>query len=61
MASQTRQQKVAVHILPNISRRKGKQTEEVRQLTGYSMRNIFLEKSYTKWGGEASSRLFNKK
>ena len=25
------------------------------------MRNTFLENSYTKWGGETSSRLFCKK
>ena len=25
------------------------------------MRNIFLEKSYTKWGGEASRKHFYKK
>ena len=30
------------------------------QLTEYNMRNIFLEKSYTKCGGEASLRPFYK-
>ena len=25
------------------------------------MRNIFLEKSYTKWGGKTSARLFSEK
>ena len=31
------------------------------QLIDYSMRNIFLEKSYTKFGGEVSPRPFHKK
>ena len=31
------------------------------QLIDYDMRNIFLEKSYKKCGGETSSRLFSEK
>ena len=31
------------------------------QLVDYAMRNIFLEKSYTKWGGETSPKPFSKK
>ena len=31
------------------------------QLIEYDIRNIFLEKSYTKYGGLASSRPFSKK
>ena len=31
------------------------------QLLGYNMRNIFVEKSYTKWDGETSPRLDSKK
>ena len=31
------------------------------QLTEYNMRNIFLEKSYTKCGGEAGPRSFSGK
>ena len=31
------------------------------QLIKYSMRNIFLEKSYTKCGGETTSKPFSKK
>ena len=31
------------------------------QLLEYNMRNIFIEKLYTKYGGEASPRLFYKK
>ena len=31
------------------------------QLTEFNLRNIFSEKSYTKWVGETSSRLFSEK
>ena len=31
------------------------------ELIEYNIRNIFLEKAYTKSGGEASPRLFSKK
>ena len=31
------------------------------ELIEYNLRNIFLEKSYTKYGGEASPRPFFKK
>ena len=31
------------------------------QLIEYNLRNIFLEKSYTKYGGEASPRHFHRK
>ena len=41
-----------MEILPNISRRKGNQAIKFGQLIEYSMRNIFLTKSYTKSGGE---------
>ena len=52
MMSQTGQEITTIYTLPNISRNKGNQ---------YNMRNIFLEKSYTKCGGEASPRHFHKK
>ena len=45
MMSQTGKQTIEVHILPNISRSKGYQSMKFGQLTGYDMRNIFLEKS----------------
>ena len=48
VTSQTGQQVITIHILPNISRSK-------------VMRNIFLVKSYTKCGGEARSRPSYKK
>ena len=59
--SQTGQQTITTHILHNISRSKGSQTMKLGQLIEYSMRNIFLEKSYRKCGGEASPRPFYKK
>ena len=31
------------------------------QLIEYNIRNIFVEKSYTKWGAETFSRPFSKK
>ena len=61
MTSQTGQQITTIHILPNISRSKNKQTMKCSQLIKYNMRNIFLEKSYTKFGGETSPTPFNKK
>ena len=50
-----------IHILPNISRSEGNQTMKFGQLMECNMRNIFLEKSFTKYGGEASPRRFSKK
>ena len=44
---------MAIHILPNISRSKGNQAVEFGQLIQYNMKNIFVEKSYTKCGGES--------
>ena len=48
-------------MLPNISRSKGDQTMKFGQLIEYNMRNIFLEKSYTKCGRETSPRPFSEK
>ena len=50
-----------MHILPNILRRKGNQTMKFGQLIEHNMVNIFLEKLYTKYGGEKGSRPFSKK
>ena len=51
MTSQPGLQTTLIHILSNISRSKGNQ----------AMRNIFLEKSCTKCGGETSPRVFSEK
>ena len=52
---------IIIHILPSISRSQGNQTIKYGQLIEYNMRNIFLEKLYTKHGAEASPRTFYKK
>ena len=49
------------HILTNISTSKGNQAMKLGQLIEYDMRNIFLNKSYTKCGGETIPRPFTKK
>ena len=45
-------------MLPNILRSKGNQTMKFVQLIERNMRNTFLEKSYTKYGGKTSPRPF---
>ena len=50
-----------MQILPNVSRSKDNQKMKFGQLIQYNMRNIFLEKSYTKFGGEIIRRPFFKK
>ena len=61
MTSQPGKQTIAIHILPNISRSKGIETMKFGQLIEYNMRNTFVEKSYTKYGGETIPRPFSKK
>ena len=58
---QTGQQIILIHILANISRNKNNQTMKFGQLIEHNMRNIVLEKSYTKYVGQASPRPFHKK
>ena len=47
--------------MSNISRSKGKQTIKFAQLIQYNMRNIFIDNSYRKCGGEVNLRPFYKK
>ena len=42
MTSQTQQQIILLHTLPNISRVKGNQVMKFGQLTTYSVRNVFV-------------------
>ena len=49
------------YTLPNISRSKDNQTVKFGQLIEYNMRNIFVEKSYTKCAGETNPRPLSKK
>ena len=61
MASQPGQQTIVTHILSYVSRNKGNETMKLGQLIEYNMRKYFLEKSYTKCGGETSPRPFSGK
>ena len=47
--------------MPNISKSKNKQTRKFGQLIEYKMRNIFIGKSYTKYGRETTPRPFFEK
>ena len=58
MTSQPSQQTIVIHILPNTSRNKGNQKTKFCQLITCNIRNIFLEKSCTKYDGETSPRPF---
>ena len=58
MMSQCGKQTIATNILLNTSRIKGNQTMEFSQLIEYNVRNIFLEKSYTKCRGQSIPRPF---
>ena len=48
MTSQTEHEIITIHILLNIARRKSYQTMKFGQIIEHNMRNIFLEKTYTK-------------
>ena len=61
MTSQPGKQTIVIYILPNISRSKGNQTMKFGQVIECNMKNLFLEKSYTKHGGETSPRPFSGK
>ena len=58
MTSQSGQKTTAIHIVPNISRRKSNQKMELGQSIDYNMWNIFFEKS--KYGGETIPRSLSK-
>ena len=52
---------IAIHILPNISRSKDNQTMKFGHLIEYNIRNLFIEKSYTKCGKKTIPRPFPEK
>ena len=56
MTSQTSQQTIAIHILPNISQIKRNQALKLCHVIEYNKRNIFLTKLCRKWDRETSSR-----
>ena len=60
MMSHPGQKTVVIKIFPNIQIKKGNQTMKLGQLTECNMRNIFLEKLYTKYRGETSPDPFLK-
>ena len=49
-----------MHILPNVSRTKGNQTTKFGQLIEHNLKNIFVEKSYTKCAAETIPRPLSK-
>ena len=61
MTSRPCYQTITIHILSNILRNKGNQAMKFGQLIECNMRNIILEKSYTKCGGETITRPFSGK
>ena len=61
LTSRPGSQAIVMHIFPNISRSEDNETIKFGQLMECNMRNIFLEKSCTKCGGETSPRLFSEK
>ena len=54
-------QTIVMHTLFNISRSKGSQIVKLGYLIEYNIRNIYLEKSYTKYCGETISKPFFQK
>ena len=60
MTPQPGEQTTEIHILTNISRSKDNQSIKFDRLIEYNLRNVFLEKSYTKSRGETFLRPFNK-
>ena len=61
MTSQSGKQTIVIQVLRNILRNKDNQAMKFGQLRKYNMKNIFLEKPYTKCGGETSPRPFSEK
>ena len=61
MTSQSSKQTIVINVLPNILRNKDNRAMKFGQLREYNMKNIFLEKPYTKCGGETSPRPFSEK
>ena len=54
MTSQTEHKLITIYILPNIPKSKRDQKMKFSRLIEFNMRNIFLGKSYSKCGGDAS-------
>ena len=61
MTSERGKPTTTIYILPDISKSRRSQIMKFGQLMEYNMRNILLEKSCKKCGGETISRFFSKK
>ena len=61
MTSQTGPQIITKHKLLSNLRSKDNRTMKFGELIEYNMRNIFLENSYSNFGGEAGPRSFYQK
>ena len=61
MMPQPGKQTIVIHVFPNVLRNKDNQAIKFGQLREYNMKNIFLEKPYTKRGGETSPGPFSEK
>ena len=61
MTSQPGKQTIAGHILLDFPCGKSNETMKFGHLTEYNMTDTFLEKSYTKCGGETIPRPFSEK
>ena len=59
--SQPGKQTIVIHVLPRILRNKDNQAKKFGPLREYNMKKHFLEKPYTKRGGETSPRPFSEK
>ena len=60
MTWQPGKQTNAINILRNISRYRINQTMEFGQLVEYNIRNIYLNRSYTKCGGNTIPKVCSK-
>ena len=60
MTWQPGKQTNAINILRNISRYRINQTMEFGHLVEYNIRNIYLNRSYTKCGGNTIPKVFSK-
>ena len=60
MKSQPDYQTITTHILLNISRSNNNQAMKFGQLIEYNQRKTFLDKLYTKYGGESITEYISK-
>ena len=61
MTLQPVKQTMVIHVLPNIPRNWGNKKTKFGQLIEHVMRNVFIEKSYTKCDRATITRYFSEK